>query len=188
MSSTKVEKKRIYDFHHNNNTHNVLECSEPTNYEGTLCSEELRQWQQCFSGVQTTDVLIPSNVDQQKAEDSASLLLSGIQFLSPSQECVAAIKPFMCLYLFGSCDYQNQLRQVSRSDCVELRDELCPDQWKAAIMLRGEGALPDCSMFEDIESQCLGMYRLHIIHVMYNVKSRLCGIVWVYIITIISCS
>ena len=108
--------------------------------------------------MQTTDILLPSNVDQQKAEDSASLLLSGLLFLSPSQECVAAIKPFMCLYLFGSCDYQNQLRQVSRSDCVELRDELCPDQWKAAIRILGEGTLPDCSIIEEHEIECLGKF------------------------------
>ena len=83
----------------------------------------------------------------------ANLLVGGLPLLSPSPECAAAIKPFMCLYLFGSCDTDNQLRQVSRADCVSLRDDICAGPWERISMTRG--VLPDCNTFEDPETQCL---------------------------------
>ena len=61
----------------------------------------------------------------------------------------------MCLYLFGSCDANNQLHQVSQVDCVRLRDDVCAGPWEAISKARG-GALPDCSAFEDQKIQCLG--------------------------------
>ena len=129
------------------------ECAEPTGYEGMVCTEELMEWQECFSGQQ--DISISSNVDQLEAENMATTLLTGLKLLSPSAECQAAIKPFMCLYLFGSCDKEGQQRQVSQRDCVRLRDELCPEQWATAVRLMFE--LPDCSQLKDKEIQCVGM-------------------------------
>ena len=41
---------------------------------------------------------------------------------------------------------------------MRLRDELCPEEWVAALGFFGEGALPDCGQFEDQEIQCLGMF------------------------------
>ena len=99
---------------------------------------------------------VPSSVDQEGAESAANLLLGVLPLLSPSPECAAAIKPFMCLYLFGSCDADNQLRQVSRADCVRLRDDVCAGPWEKISVAR-QGALPDCNTFEDQDSQCLGM-------------------------------
>ena len=131
-------------------------CAEPRLYEQTVCFEELREWQQCFSGSQANQIYLPSSVDQTEAEERASSLLLGLSFLSPSDECVAAIKPFMCLYLFGSCDVNNQPRTVSQADCVRLRDELCTEQWIRGNEILGEGTLPDCSTFGEYDTQCVG--------------------------------
>ena len=125
-------------------------------YEGTICSQELRQWQMCFSGQQTNDVYVPSSIDQDEAESMASQLLTVLPLLSPTPECVDAIKPFMCLYLFGLCDAKNRLHQVSRAECVRLRDDVCAGPWKIVSDVQA-GALPDCSTFEDQEIQCLGI-------------------------------
>ena len=88
----------------------------------------------------------------------ANQLLTALDLpvLSASPECVTAIKPFMCLYLFGSCDTDNQLRQVSQSECMILRDDVCAVPWKTINAFQ-EGALPDCSTFGDQEIQCLGI-------------------------------
>ena len=130
---------------------------EKINYTGTICSDELLQQQSCFSGLETNEILISSDVNQDTAEVRAELLLAGLQHLSPSLECVTAIKPFICLYLFGLCDASNQLRQVSWADCERIRDELCVEQWKAATTFLEEGVLPDCSTFEDHDIQCTGI-------------------------------
>lgn len=129
-------------------------CLRQEVYQGTICSDELREWQLCFSGRQTDKVYVPSSVDQDRAESTANLLVRALPLLSPSPECAAAIKPFMCLYLFGSCDTDNQLRQVSRADCVSLRDDVCAGPWETISMTR-EGVLPNCNTFEDPETQCL---------------------------------
>ena len=138
-----------------------IECSEQKIYEGNICSVDLEQWRACFSGLETNFVQVPSHVNQDKAENMARSLLAGLQILSPrGQECVTAIKPFICLYLFGLCDAHNHLHQVSQADCVRIRDELCMEQWKTATMILGEGVLPDCSAFENRETQCLGMLEM----------------------------
>ena len=86
----------------------------------------------------------------------ASLLVGALPLLLPSPECTAAIEPFMCLYLFGSCDANNQLHQVSQAECVRLRDDVCAGPWETISKAR-EGALPDCSTFGNQEFQCLGI-------------------------------
>lgn len=100
---------------------------------------------------------VPSSIDQSRAEFLANLLVTALDLprFSASPECTAAIKPFMCLYLFGSCDSDNQLRQVSQTDCVRLRDDVCAEPWKMISMVR-EGALPDCRDFGDQDIQCSG--------------------------------
>ena len=98
---------------------------------------------------------VPSGIDQSRAESMANLLVGALPLLSASPECTAAIKPFMCLYLFGSCDSDNQLRQVSQTDCVRLRDDVCVEPWKRINMVQ-EGALPDCRDFGDQDIQCSG--------------------------------
>lgn len=133
------------------------ECFEKVNYVGTICSNELSQQQSCFSGLETNEILISPDVNQEVGENTAISLLRGLQLLSPSQKCMVAIKPFMCLYLFGLCDVKNQLHQISQADCVRIRDELCAEQWKTATMILGEGVLPDCSAYDGHDIQCSGI-------------------------------
>ena len=134
-------------------------CLEQSIYTGTICTEELRKWQMCFSGQQTNDVYVPSSVDQDEAESMANQLLTVLPILSPRPECVADIKPFMCLRLFGSCDANNQPRQVSQAECERLRDDVCAEPWRRINSVQ-KGALPDCGTFEDQEIQCLGIHAI----------------------------
>jgi hypothetical protein len=77
--------------------------------------------------------------------------------LSPSQECEAAIKPFLCLYLFGSCDSHNQTHQVTQVDCERLRDDVCSQELLLAVDLLGQGVLPNCDDLLQQEEECQGI-------------------------------
>ena len=122
-------------------------CLEPAVYSGATCRAELQVYQECFSGSAGSngDILIRSDINQETVEADAELLIeSGLSFLNPSAECVAAIRPFLCLYLFGVCDSSSQLRQVSFSECVDLRDDICATVWSAAVGFLGDSVLPVC--------------------------------------------
>ena len=78
--------------------------------------------------------------------------------MDPSPECEAAIKSFVCLYLFGLCDTNNQLYQALQDDCVRVRDEICPREWVIATELLQTnpdlGSLPQCEGLSSETSSC----------------------------------
>ena len=131
-------------------------CDQMIVYEGQVCLSELKQWQQCFSP-QSDAVYVPSNTNQEEAEDTANFLLPSLPLLSPSPECEAAIRPFVCLYLFGSCDSDNSPRQVTQASCIRLRDEVCAQEFVLAERLVGLGVLPNCDDLLQQEEECQGM-------------------------------
>ena len=131
----------------NDNSSSVDVCLEHVVYSGVTCRAELQVYQECFSGSAGSngDILIRSDINQETVETDAELLINGaLSFLNPSAECLAAIRPFLCLYLFGVCDSSSQLRQVSSSECVDLRDDICATEWSAAVGFLGPGKLPVC--------------------------------------------
>ena len=132
------------------------ECDEWKDYSGEVCSDELMKWQLCFTP-QDNVIRIPSDTSQEEAENAAKGLLQGLPLLSPSPECEAAIKPFLCLYLFGSCDTNNQPHQALQADCVRLRDDVCAQEWTLVERLLGQGILPDCSALLNQEDECQSM-------------------------------
>ena len=126
-----------------------------TVYEREVCLGELTQWQQCFSP-QSDAVYIPSNINQEEAEATAQRLLLGLSLLSPTPECVAAIRPFLCLYLFGVCDTDNRSYQVTQSSCIRLRDDVCAQEFVQAEEIVGQGMLPNCDDLLQQEEGCQG--------------------------------
>ena len=100
---------------------------------------------------------IPSDTNQEEAEATAKRLLQGLPLLSPSPECEAAIRPFICLYLFGSCDSErSQARRVTQKDCEMMRDDVCAREWALSEQYLGQGVLPDCSTLpnQQLEDEC----------------------------------
>ncbi len=131
-------------------------CEQPIIYNGEACFSELGYWQQCFSQQASIDIYLPSNIDPEQAEKKAMSFFGGLPFLSPSPECVTDLNPFLCLYLFGSCDSNNQSHQVTQADCERLRDDVCAREWAQAERILGEGVLPQCSDFASQEEEsCL---------------------------------
>ena len=135
-----------------------ITCSEAETYSGEVCRDELSSLLECFSGVSfpSPALNIPSGIDQQTGEQDATSLLSGLPFLRPSEECLEAITPFLCLAIFPLCDTNNNLRIILRADCLNLRDNLCADLWSQAIELLGPGILPICEELPDIDNRCIG--------------------------------
>ena len=130
-------------------------CDQMVIYEGQVCLSELTRWQQCFSS-QSDAVYLPTNTNQEEAEATANLLLQGLPLLSPSPECEVAIRPFLCLYLFGSCDSDNQPHQVTQANCERLRDNVCAREFVLAERLVGQGVLPNCDDLLQQEEECQG--------------------------------
>ena len=146
-------------------------CDQMTVYEGQVCLSELTRWQQCFTPQSDAYVYIPSDVDQQRAEDTANTLLRNLRlFLSPSPECVSAIRPFLRLYLFGSCDSNNQSHQVTQADCATLRDDVCAREWALA---EGIVDLPICDELFKKEEECQGIYAPFLFYNHYKSSSFL---------------
>ena len=131
-------------------------CDQMTAYEGEVCLNELTQWQQCFSP-QSDAIYIPSNINQEEAEATAQRFLLGLSLLSPSPECEAAIRPFLCLYLFGSCDSNNQTHQATKANCISLRDVVCAQEFAQAERIVGQDMLPNCDDLIQQEEECQGM-------------------------------
>ena len=120
------------------------QCDNWKNYTGEICLDELSKLQSCYTSQVDVPVHIPLDTDHEEAEATAKRLLKGLPLLSPSPECEAAIRPFLCLYLFGSCDSDNQPHQVTRTDCERMRDDVCAREWALAERFLGQGVLPEC--------------------------------------------
>ena len=128
------------------------QCDNWKNYTGEICLDELTKLQSCYASQVNVPVHIPFHTNQEEAEATAQRLLQGLPLLSPSPECEAAIRPFLCLYLFGSCDSDNQPHRVTQADCKRMRDDVCAREWALAERFLGQGVLPECDTLHNEES------------------------------------
>lgn len=141
------------------NTLNTSACLQVENYTGDVCREALTSLQTCFSGVTSPPALnIPSVIDQQTGEKDAMYLVNGLTFLGSSPECTEAIMPILCLSIFTLCDSSNLLHTIPREDCLELRDNICAEEWGQALGFLGAGVLPVCEDQLNITEECVGRY------------------------------
>ena len=127
-------------------------------YSGDACRSELTSLQTCFSGVTFPPpaLNILSSIDQEIGESDAVVLMNGLTFLSPSQQCVEAITPFLCLYIFNLCDSNGTLHIITRGDCINVRDDVCTSEWNQAIVTFGSEVLPVCEDLPDLTEVCIG--------------------------------
>lgn len=95
-------------------------------------------------------------VDQDLGEMDAGSLLNGLSFLKPTPQCMERVMPFLCLFIFKLCDTSSHLHTALREDCLDLRDDICADEWRQAVAFLGDGVLPVCEDLPDITDDCLG--------------------------------
>jgi len=78
-----------------------------------------------------------------RSAERVHLVLNGLEFLNPSQECKDEVTPFLCLHLFGLCGDTGVLLRPTLDQCVRIRDDTCHREWREAVTFNIE--LPDCS-------------------------------------------
>ncbi len=88
----------------------------------------------------------------QNEESTASQLISGLEFLQPSDACREAVVPFLCLSIFGLCSESGVSIQPTSGRCEEIRDVLCQREWTAAVSFGL--SLPDCNDFLIESASC----------------------------------
>lgn len=86
-----------------------------------------------MSDYSSTEIYIPSDRDQDQLEQRASLLVTGLQSLDPSQECEAVAMPFLCLYFFGLCDSNGQVQLPSSQECETITSETCASETETVM-------------------------------------------------------
>lgn len=104
----------------------------------------------CVFGPESDNI----QVLQVSNESTAGALINGLSLLAPSDECRKAVVPFLCLYLFGLCNKSGVSIQPTSGQCAEIRDLLCPREWKIVQSFNFEVPLPDCEALPEEASTC----------------------------------
>lgn len=137
----------------------VTNCSEVVDYSEDICQDELQMLQTCFSGDDLSSlpppVTIPATPDQPTNELKAMVWLGALTLLTPTQECVEKLRPFLCLHIFGLCDAVGRFHSPTREDCLEIRDTLCPSAWSRAVEFLEPNRLPDCESLPEASEECV---------------------------------
>ena len=136
----------------------AVNCSSGIAYTQPTCQEFLLPLQGCLPDRLSTGDVYISATDQEAVEAQAIELLSGLDQLSPSPKCRAAVQPFLCLYLFGLCDSRGRAYQPTFEECILISTDVCESEWALAnsfLALRGS-SLPECTSFPSAASAING--------------------------------
>ena len=111
-------------------------------------------YQQCLTNDSSSEIHIPSNVDQDEVEELIRGLISALPLLQPTPECTSEILPFLCFSYFGLCDSNGNLLRTSAEQCETIRDETCASEYSTAMAFV---QLPQCELLQDTTIECTGI-------------------------------
>ena len=126
-------------------------CSEPLQYATTssICQAE-------FFNILTSSncTLDPEgNVLVIRNEEArAILLINALTTIGASDMCRRKAIPFICLYLFELCGESGVAISPTSSQCEEIRDMTCQQEWMHIERLGIKP--PDCTIFPPMASFC----------------------------------
>ena len=114
-------------------------CSQ---YEG-ICSAPLKSLQAINNSL---TVIVNSAITEQQL----STFLYALDDLSEliSNECLAAIIPFTCQYVYPPCDGNGTAKFITQEQCINIRDEVCVSEWRLAMATRYGSLLPICEAID----------------------------------------
>ena len=114
-------------------------CSQ---YEGT-CSAYLKSLQATNSSL---TVIVNSAITEQQL----STFFYALDDLSDliSKECLAAIIPFTCQYVYPPCDGNGTAKFITQEQCINIRDKVCVSEWRFAMATRSRSLLPICEAID----------------------------------------
>jgi len=121
-----------------------LTCSLPHLYTEGVCHSALLEQLNTAGCLfnQTMAVHVAAN-----REAFARSALSLLNQTTPTHECMVAIMPFLCHFLFGLCDIEGETILPTFSTCEEIKLTKCAIEWRITSSLGFE--LPDCQMLPD---------------------------------------
>ena len=114
-----------------------------------ICRTALKGILSSEMGCDSNGTLLVRQID---ADSTARTLLLGLQIQNPSEKCMEAVIPTLCLHFFGLCDSSGVSLQPTAGQCREIRDELCVEEWNFA--LRAKIELPICEKLPEERASC----------------------------------
>jgi len=171
----KVQQQQQVNASSKNTTAATFANCSPVAYRGETCKKGLQIQQTCLTGRgDSKEVHIPQDINQEEMELQAHQLLTvELSFLQASAECEAAVRSFLCLYLFSLCDSgSGQVYQPSFTECVTLMTKTCAREWQIAINTQlGQTLLSSCESLPDDRAGpeiCDGTVQCHKISVLLH--------------------
>ena len=129
----------------------------PETYAGSVCREVLQTQQSCLPDRNATgDIIItvdPASSQKDK-EEQAKLFIGGLSFLDPSPDCMEAVVPFLCFYIFPLCDSSGRPYQPSAAECSTLIDGICAREFETAATFATSDQLPQCQLLPETTLEC----------------------------------
>ena len=65
-----------------------------------------------------------------------------------AKECLAAVMPFLCQYVYPPCDGNGSVQFITQEQCVNIRDDVCKTEWRIAMVTEQGNILPVCETFD----------------------------------------
>ena len=84
-------------------------------------------------------------IDEQQLSELFSFLKNFSAIIS--EECSAAIMPFLCQFVYPPCDGNGSRQFITQEQCVNIRDEVCEREWRLAMITDQRNLLPVCETF-----------------------------------------
>ena len=116
-------------------------CSQ---YEGT-CSAHLKHLQAATSNSNLT-VITNSAIEEQQLSTFFHILKSLSSLIS--EECLMAVTPFLCQYVYPPCDGNENVKLITQEQCINIRDQVCVSEWKIAMGTKLRSFLPNCEAMD----------------------------------------
>jgi len=116
-----------------------------SHYDG-ICSTYL-------TSLTDTDVLTTHHtndvVTEEKVVELFKLVKSGSFTDFISEKCIDAVLPFVCQYVYPPCDGNGSVLSITNEQCLNVRDEVCAQEWRIVMNTEYRTLLPDCEMKND---------------------------------------
>ena len=84
-------------------------------------------------------------ITEQQLSEFFSILQSYSSVIS--EECSAAVFPFLCQYVYPPCDSNGSTHFITQEQCINIRDDLCEAEWRIAMTIEHGNLLPVCETF-----------------------------------------
>ena len=84
-------------------------------------------------------------INEQQLSEFFLVLESFSAFIS--EECLAAVMPFLCQYAYPPCDGNGSAQFITQEQCINIRDDVCETEWRIAMATEEGTLLPVCETF-----------------------------------------